>query len=85
MDGVSRREGRVEICIDRVWGTICDTYWSRPDAQVVWQTARVYIFWYVGQVCEWSGFNLGFQVWGGRVRYPPTPSPLKTIFQILAY
>jgi len=35
MDGVSRREGRVEICIDRVWGTICDTYWSRPDAQVV--------------------------------------------------
>ena len=28
-------EGRVEICIDNVWGTICDDRWSEKDARVV--------------------------------------------------
>ena len=30
-----RRYGRVEICIDNVWGTICDNYWNDKDASVV--------------------------------------------------
>ena len=27
--------GRVEICIDNVWGTICNDNWDDNDAQVV--------------------------------------------------
>ena len=33
--GTSIREGRVEICIGGVWGTICDTYWDSREAKVV--------------------------------------------------
>ena len=28
-------EGRVEICFDETWGTVCDTLWSTNDATVV--------------------------------------------------
>ena len=33
--GHSSTEGRVEICISNVWGTICDDYWDDDDAKVV--------------------------------------------------
>ena len=29
------REGRVEICVDGEWGTICDSSWTSSDAEVV--------------------------------------------------
>lgn len=29
------REGRVEICIDNTWGTICDTFFGSRDAEVI--------------------------------------------------
>ena len=33
--GDSEREGRVEICYSRVWGTVCDYGWDQVDAIVV--------------------------------------------------
>ena len=29
------REGRVEICINNAWGTVCDNLFGREDAAVV--------------------------------------------------
>ena len=33
--GKSSAEGRVEICIMGVWGTVCDDSWDFRDAKVV--------------------------------------------------
>ena len=34
-DGADSSQGRVEICIGGVWGTICDYSWDDLDALVV--------------------------------------------------
>ncbi|CAI8051118.1 Neurotrypsin, partial [Geodia barretti] len=33
--GATELEGRVEVCINGVWGTICRNFWDGPDAAVV--------------------------------------------------
>ena len=33
--GSDQYEGRVEICINDDWGTVCDDFWGNQDAGVV--------------------------------------------------
>ena len=33
--GHLKNEGRVEICMNNQWGTVCDDYWGSNDATVV--------------------------------------------------
>ena len=35
VDGPNVREGRVEVCINRAWGTVCDELFNDADAKVI--------------------------------------------------
>ena len=35
VDGTAPNNGRVEVCFDRTWGSVCDNSWGTKDARVV--------------------------------------------------
>ena len=62
VNGSNQYEGRVEVCINNQWGTVCDNFWDTTDATTVCKqlgygyTGRMYsvICYYPNDACMWE-------------------------------
>ena len=53
MGGSNQYEGRVEVCINDQWGTVCDDGWSSVDATVICKQLGYAI---TGSECSYYSF-----------------------------
>ena len=72
--GANSREGRVEICNNNVWGTVCDDFWGTPDATVACRQLGLSD---TGAVPLTTGFTNGAgQIWLDNVQCRGTETTL---------
>ena len=60
LGGSNQYDGRVEVCINDQWGTVCSDFWGGPDASVVCKqlgysyTGSELAIWHIILVLHWN-------------------------------
>ena len=42
--GTVQGSGRVEVCVDNLWGSVCDDFWTEASARVVCKQLGLSVF-----------------------------------------